>query len=397
MIERYEYLEELKKWKDKDLIKVITGIRRCGKSTLFELYIDHLKKCGIKDDHIISINLEFPEYDFKDYKELYNYVNSKIKDNDMYYVFLDEVQVVDKFEKAVYGLYIKKNVDEYITGSNANLLSGELATLLSGRYIEIKMLPLSFKEYANYVQDTSLERLYTNYINKSSMPYALKLDGQDEVDKYLDSIYNTIIVKDIATRKKISDTAILKSIASFMFSSVGSVLSVKKIADTLTSNGRSISVHTVESYLDSLASSFIFNKVSRYDIKGKQYLQSGDKYYATDVTMRYALLGRKNIDLGHILENIVYLELIRRNYKVYIGKTGDKEVDFVAENSKGTTYFQVAYTVRDEKTLERELSALESINDHYPKFILTMDQDPEVDYNGIRRINVLDWLLGKEN
>ena len=397
MIERYEYLEELKKWKDKDLIKVITGIRRCGKSTLFELYIDHLKKCGIKDDHIISINLEFPEYDFKDYKELYNYVNSKIKDNDMYYVFLDEVQVVDKFEKAVDGLYIKKNVDEYITGSNANLLSGELATLLSGRYIEIKMLPLSFKEYANYVQAETLERLYINYINKSSMPYALKLDGQDEVDKYLDSIYNTIIVKDIATRKKISDTAILKSIASFMFSSVGSVLSVKKIADTLTSNGRSISVHTVESYLDSLVESFIFNKVSRYDIKGKQYLQSGDKYYATDVTMRYALLGRKNIDLGHILENIVYLELVRRNYKVYIGKTGDKEVDFVAENSKGTIYFQVAYTVRDEKTLERELSALESINDHYPKFILTMDQDPEVDYNGIRRINVLDWLLGKEN
>lgn len=396
MIERYEYLEELKKWKDKDLIKVITGIRRCGKSTLFELYIDYLKKCGIKDDHIISINLEFPEYDFKDYKELYNYVNSKIKDNDMYYVFLDEVQVVDKFEKAVDGLYIKKNVDEYITGSNANLLSGELATLLSGRYIEIKMLPLSFKEYANYVQDTSLERLYTNYINKSSMPYALKLDDQDEVDKYLDSIYNTIIVKDIATRKKISDTAILKSIASFMFSSVGSVLSVKKIADTLTSNGRSISVHTVESYLDSLVESFIFNKVSRYDIKGKQYLQSGDKYYATDVTMRYALLGRKNIDLGHILENIVYLELVRRNYKVYIGKTGDKEVDFVADNSKGTIYFQVAYTVRDEKTLERELSALESINDHYPKFILTMDQDPEVDYNGIRKINVLDWLLGEE-
>lgn len=396
MIERYEYLEELKKWKDKDLIKVITGIRRCGKSTLFELYIDYLKKCGIKDDHIISINLEFPEYDFKDYKELYNYVNSKIKDNDMYYVFLDEVQVVDKFEKAVDGLYIKKNVDEYITGSNANLLSGELATLLSGRYIEIKMLPLSFKEYANYVQDTSLERLYTNYINKSSMPYALKLDDQDEVDKYLDSIYNTIIVKDIATRKKISDTAILKSIASFMFSSVGSVLSVKKIADTLTYNGRSISVHTVESYLDSLVESFIFNKVSRYDIKGKQYLQSGDKYYATDVTMRYALLGRKNIDLGHILENIVYLELVRRNYKVYIGKTGDKEVDFVAENSKGTIYFQVAYTVRDEKTLERELSALESINDHYPKFILTMDQDPEVDYNGIRKINVLDWLLGEE-
>ena len=395
MIERNEYLDELKRWKDKDLIKVITGIRRCGKSTLFELFIDYLKQTGVKDDHIISINLESPEYDFKDYKELYDYVNEKIKDNDMYYVFLDEVQVVEKFEKAVDGLYIKKNVDEYITGSNAYLLSGELATLLSGRYIEIKMLPLSFKEYANYYKSEGDEKLYLKYVNSSSMPYALKLDSQDEIDKYLDSIYNTIIVKDIAVRKKISDTGVLRSISEFMFASVGNLLSVKKIADTLASNGRSISVHTVKSYLNSLVESFIFNKVSRYDIKGKQYLQSGDKYYATDVTMRYALLGRKNIDLGHILENIVYLELLRRGYKIYVGKSGDKEIDFVAENSRGIQYFQVAYTVRDEKTLERELSALESINDHYPKFILTMDVDPEVDYNGIRKMNVLDWLLDK--
>lgn len=397
VIEREEYLEELKKWKDKDLIKVITGIRRCGKSTLFELYINYLKSIGVKDNHIISINLEFPEYDFKDYKELYSYVNEKIVDDDMYYVFLDEVQAIDKFEKAVDGLYVKKNVDEYITGSNAYLLSGELSTLLSGRYIEIKMLPLSFKEYANYYSSESRERLYLKYINNSSMPYALKLDSQDEIDKYLDSIYNTIIIKDVATRKKISDATILRNISEFMFSSVGSLLSVKKIADTLTSNGRPISVHTVESYLNTLVESFVFNKVSRYDIKGKQYLQSGDKYYATDITMRYALLGRKNVDLGHILENVVYLELLRRGYKVYVGKSGDKEIDFIAENSKGTVYFQVAYTVRDENALKRELSALESINDHYPKFILTMDLDPEIDYNGIRKINVLDWLLGEEN
>ena len=395
MIERNEYLEALKNWKDKDLIKVVTGIRRCGKSTLFELFIDYLKQLGVKEDHIISLNLESPEYNFNDYMELYNYVNDKIKDNNMYYVFLDEVQVVDKFEKAVDGLYIKKNVDEYITGSNAYLLSGELATFLSGRYVEFKMFPLSFKEYADYCRQEGDEKLYLKYVNNSSMPYALKLDNQDEVDKYLDSIYNTIIVKDIATRKKIADTGMLRSVSEFMFSSVGNVLSVKKIADTLTSSGRSISVHTVESYLDSLVESFIFNKVSRYDIKGKQYLQSGEKYYATDVTMRYALLGRKNVDLGHILENIVYLELIRRGYKVYIGKAGDKEIDFVAENSKGVRYFQVAYTVRDKNTLERELSALESINDHYPKFILTMDVDPEVDYNGIRKMNVLDWLLDK--
>lgn len=274
-------------------------------------------------------------------------------------------------------------------------MSGELSTFLFGRYVEFKMFPLSFKEYADYYKQEGGEKLYLKYVNNSSMPYALKLDNQDEVDKYLDSIYNTIIVKDIATRKKIADTGMLRSVSEFMFSSVGNVLSVKKIADTLTSNGRSISVHTVESYLDSLVESFIFNKVSRYDIKGKQYLQSGEKYYATDVTMRYALLGRKYVDLGHILENIVYLELIRRGYKVYIGKSGDKEIDFVAENSKGIQYFQVAYTVRDKNTLERELSALESINDHYPKFILTMDIDPEVDYNGIRKMNALDWLLDK--
>lgn len=395
MIERVEYVNELKKWKDKDLIKVITGIRRCGKSTIFDFFINYLKEIGIKEDHIISLNLESPEYSFNDYKELYDYVNDRIIDDDMYYVFLDEVQVVDKFEKAVDGLYIKKNVDEYITGSNAYLLSGELATFLSGRYIEIKMFPLSFKEYRDYYNIDGDEKLYLKYINNSSFPYALKLDDEDEVYKYLDSIYNTIIVKDIATRKKIADTGMLRSISEFMFSSIGNVLSVKKIADTLTSNGRSISVHTTESYLESLVESFIFNKVSRYDIKGKQYLQSGEKYYATDVTMRYALLGRKNIDLGHILENIVYLELVRRGYKVYVGKTGEKEVDFVAENKDGTTYFQVAYTVRDENTLNRELSALESINDHYPKYILTMDMDPVIDFNGIKKINVLDWLLDK--
>ncbi|MBR1376360.1 MAG: ATP-binding protein [Bacilli bacterium] len=396
MIERLEYLDELKRWKDKDLIKVVTGIRRCGKSTLFELYVNYLKEMGINDDHIIEINLESPEYNFNNYMDLYNYVNDKIVDDDMYYVFLDEVQVVDKFQKAVDGLYIKKNVDEYITGSNAYLLSGELATLLSGRYIEIKMFPLSFKEYVNYYNIEGNDKSYLKYVDNSSFPYALKLDNQDEVFKYLDSIYNTIIVKDIVTRKKISDTGMLRSVTEFMFSNIGNVLSVKKIADTLTSNGRNISVHTVESYLESLVESFIFNKVSRYDIKGKQYLQSGEKYYATDVTMRYALLGRKNIDLGHVLENVVYLELIRRGYKVYIGKSGNKEIDFVAENKDGITYFQVAYTVRDGETLKRELEALETINDNYPKFILTMDVDPEVSYDGIRKINVLDWLLKKD-
>ncbi len=393
MLERKEYLEKLKTWKDKDLIKVVTGIRRCGKSTLFELFIDFLKQSQVSEDHIISLNLESPEYDFKNYRELYNYVKSQITDNNNYYVFLDEVQNIEEFQKAVDGLYIIKNVDVYITGSNAFLLSGELATLLSGRYIEIKMLPLSFREYVNFYQENNLEKLYLQYINKSSFPYALNLDDVSQVTSYLDSLYNTILVKDILSRKKISDSGMLKSVTEFMFSTIGSNLSVKKIADTLTYNGRNISVHTVETYLEALTESYIFNKVSRYDIKGKQYLQTGDKYYATDVTMRYALLGNKNMDLGHILENIVYLELIRRGYKVYIGKNEEKEVDFVAENQNGTVYFQVAYTVRDEKTLQRELIALQTINNHYPKYILTMDNDPEVDYDGIRKMNVLEWLL----
>ena len=386
-------MEKLKKWKDKDVIKVVTGIRRCGKSTLFDLFIDYLKSVGIDSKHIISINLEAPDYDFQNYRDLYNYVMEKIGDSGKYYVFLDEVQNVKEFQKAVDGLYIKKNVDVYITGSNAYLLSGELATLLSGRYIEIRMLPLSFREYRDYFGIEGDEKLYLRYVNNSSFPYALKLDDEGEVDDYLDSIYNTIIVKDIAIRKKLADTGMLRSITEFLFSSVGSTMSVKKIADTLNSNGRKISVHTVESYLEALTESYIFNRVSRYDIKGKQYLETGEKYYATDVTMRYALLGRKNLDVGHILENVVYLELIRRGYRVYIGKIGDNEVDFIAINKEGREYYQVSYTTRDEKTLERELSSLQKISDHYPKFILTMDMDPVADYEGIKRINVLEWLV----
>lgn len=395
MIERTEYLEKLKKWKDKDLIKVVTGIRRCGKSTLFELFIEYLKTIGIEENHIISINLENPDNDFENYKDFYKFVKQQIKDEKQYYIFLDEVQNVPEFQKAVDGLYILKNVDVYITGSNAYLLSGELATLLTGRYIEIKMYPLSFKEYIEYYQKDADEKIYLNYINRSSFPYALKLEDETEIDDYLDALYNTIILKDVAQRRKIADTSMLKTVAKFMFNNIGNCLSIKKIADTLTSDGRPISVHTVENYLDALVESYVFNKVPRFDVKGKQYLQSGEKYYATDVTMRYALLGRRNVDVGHMLENIVYLELIRRGYKVYIGRTGEKEVDFVAENKEGFTYFQVAYTTREQSTLERELTPLQEINDHYPKYILTMDIDPIADFDGIKKINVLDWLVSK--
>ena len=397
MIERKKYLEELISFKDKDLIKVITGIRRCGKSTLFDLYIDYLKETGIKDEQIIRINLEDADYDFiKNYKDLYEYVKAKLISDKQNYVFLDEVQIVEDFQKACDSLYIKKNVDLYITGSNANLLSGELATLLSGRYVEIKMLPLSFEEYISYRGESDLQQKYVDYITKSSFPYALNLENVKDIRAYLDGIYNTILIKDIATRKKISDISALDSVVRFMFDNIGNLCSSTKIANTMCSSGRNITVPTVESYLSALMEAFVLYKASRYDIKGKQRLSSGAKYYVSDIGLRYYLLGSKNADQGHILENIVYLELLRRGYEVYVGKVDNSEVDFIAINEKGEEYYQVAYTVMDEKVLERELKSLENIKDHNPKYLLTMDFTPYTSYNGIKQINALNWLLNKE-
>ena len=397
MIERKKYLEELISFKDKDLIKVITGIRRCGKSTLFDLYIDYLKENGIKDEQIIRINLEDADFDFiENYKDLYEYVKSKLISDKQNYVFLDEVQIVDDFQRACDSLYIKKNVDLYITGSNANLLSGELATLLSGRYVEIKMLPLSFEEYISYRGESDLQQKYVDYITKSSFPYALNLETTKEVRAYLDGIYNTILIKDIAKRKKISDISALDSVVRFMFDNIGNLCSSTKIANAMTSNGRNITVPTVESYLSALMEAFVLYKANRYDIKGKQQLSSGAKYYVADIGLRYYLLGSKKADQGHILENIVYLELLRRGYEVYIGKVDTSEVDFIAINEKGEEYYQVAYTVMDEKVLERELKSIENIKDHNPKYLLTMDFTPYTSYNGIKQINVLNWLLNKE-
>ncbi len=396
MINRKRYLEELISFKDKDLIKVITGIRRCGKSTLFDLYCDYLRKNGVLDEQIIRINLEDADFDFlKNYKDLYEYVKSKLVQNKKNYVFLDEVQKVEEFQKACDSLYIKKNVDLYITGSNAYLLSGELATLLSGRYVEIKMLPLSFEEYISYRGENDLQQKYVDYITKSSFPYALSLDNEKEIRTYLEGIYNTIIIKDIVTRKNISDVSTLDSMVKFMFDNIGNICSSTKIANTMISAGKKISVPTVENYLSALVDAFILYKVERYDIKGKQYLSSGAKYYVSDIGLRYYLLGSKKADEGHILENIVYLELLRRGYEVYIGKIDNKETDFIAINEYGKEYYQVAYTVRDEETLERELSSLDSIRDHNPKYLLTMDFTPYTSHNGIKQINVLNWLLNK--
>lgn len=397
IVERTEYIEELKKWKDKNLIKVVTGIRRCGKSTLFGLYIEYLKGLKIDDKHIILINLESLDYDFKDYRELYNYIMSKINDDKKYYVFLDEIQNIEEFQKAVDGLYIKENIDIYITGSNAFLLSGELATLLTGRYVEIKMLPLSFKEYVSgFENNINYQSLFLEYMKNGGMPGVLSiLDlDTDGINIYLDSIFSTVIFKDIMARNKIVNKTLLENIIKFIFDSIGSVISTKKISDTLTSKGISISNHTVENYIRSFVESYLIYKAERFDVKGKKLLSRDYKYYVVDTGLRSYLLGKKaDSDMGHILENIVYLELLRRGYRVYVGKVNNTEIDFVAENRDGIKYFQVALTVRDEKVLERELRSLKNTEDHYPKYLITMDMDLTADYEGITKINIVDWLL----
>lgn len=397
MIERNEYLENLISFKDKNLIKVITGIRRCGKSTMFELYQSYLKENGVEEEQIITVNLEDGDYrGIRTSEKLYQYVESKLVKSNKNYVFLDEVQQVENFQEAVDWLYVKKNVDLYITGSNAFLLSGELATLLSGRYVEIKMLPLSFKEYISaYPGNTNTGALYMNYLQNSSFPGTLELARKQDIRVYLEGIYNTILLKDIVTKKKISDPFMLQSVVEFMFDNIGNMCSSTKIANAMTSSGRKISVPTVENYLSALCDSFILYKVGRYDIKGKQYLATGAKYYAADIGLRYFILGTKQADMGHILENIVYLELIRRGYEVHIGKVGDAEVDFIAIGAEGEEYYQVSQTVLEEQTLKRELSSLDAIKDHNPKYLLTMDYTPLTSYNGIKQVNVLEWLLKK--
>ena len=397
MIKRDEYLKKLISFKDKELIKVITGIRRCGKSTLFKLFQEYLLENDVKQDQIININFEDLDYDYiSDYKILYDIIKTKINPNQKNYIFLDEIQHVKNFEKAVDSLYINKNVDLYITGSNAFFLSGELATLLSGRYIEIKMLPLSFKEYSSALSDNiSIDRKFSMYMEEGGFPYLLNIPDEPGKIDYLRGIYNTIVLKDVAQRIKISDISALESIVKFMFDNVGNITSAKKISDTMTSNERKISTPTVEKYLSALVDSFVLNKIGRYDISGKQYLKTAEKYYVTDIGLQRFLLNKNKLNLGHNLENIVYLELIRRGFKVYIGKIGTKEVDFIAEGLGYRNYYQVALTVKDQETLKRELNPLMSIKDHNPKYLLTLDLTPEVSHNGIRQLNIIDWLLDK--
>ena len=394
-IERTEYLNKLKVFKDKQLIKIITGVRRCGKSTLMEIFQDYLKNAGIADEQILAVNLEdFDFYELRNPQSLYHYIKEHMTKGKKLYVFLDEIQYVENFPDVVNSLFIKKDIDLYLTGSNAYMLSSEIATLISGRYVEIKMLPLSFKEFINATgRENHLEESYRQYIELSSLPYALDLkDNPRELHDYLNGVYSTIVLKDVVARKKISDPMMLESVVRFTFDNIGNYLSTKKIADAMTSDGRRIDTKTVEKYIDALLESYVIYQAKRYHIKGKQYLKTLEKYYVVDIGLRRILLGSKAMDAGHILENIIYLELLRRGYDVYVGKVNELEIDFVAIDEHGQIYFQVAATVRDEAVLKRELASLQQISDNYPKYILTLDNDPEADYEGIRKINALEWL-----
>lgn len=330
---------------------------------------------------------------------LHEYIVSKLDKNNMNYIFLDEIQMVPEFEKCVNSLFLKDNVDIYITGSNSYMLSGELATYLTGRYMEIHILPLSFKEYISYYGDSDLLIKYSKYIENGGFPYLINLDYDKELTyNYLDSIYTTVLMKDIISRKQINDVMILDSVVRFLFDNIGSIVSTKKISDSLISMGRKNSTNTIENYISTLTESYILYRVNRYDIKGKQYLKTLEKYYLSDIGLRNYLLGNKNnTDMGHILENIIFLELKRRGYEIHIGKSGTEEIDFVVSNKDGLKYIQVALTVQDESILKRELAPFESIKDHFPKVLITMDFNPVIYHNGIKQINALDFLLEKEN
>jgi len=399
MVIRPNSVQQLAAFRNTRLIKIVSGVRRCGKSTLLELYRTWLLENKVQPRQIIEINLENADYrHLLDPWALHDYIKTRLLPKKMNYVFMDEIQNVSEYQKAVNSLFIKKNVDLYITGSNAYMLSGELATLLSGRYVEIHLLPLSFREYLSaFPRPGASARRYQDYLINSSFPYTLELanreDGKKQIGNYLSGIYNTILLKDIVARKKVADVLMLESLVRFMFDNIGCETSTKKIADTMTSAGRKISVHTVESYLSALTDSFILYRVGRFDIKGKQHLKTGNKFYLVDPGLRYFLLGSRIGDEGRILENIVFLELLRRRYEISFGKVGDTEVDFVAVKTGKPVYFQVALTVRERSTLERELRPLNNINDHYPKYLITLDEDPPATYNGIQRINALDWLL----
>lgn len=406
MVQRKEYLEKLIEWKDDDVIKVVTGIRRCGKSTLLMQYQDYLKSIGIEENQIIAVNFEELEYEeLCDYKKLYAYIKDRLVADKITYIFLDEIQKVPSFEKVVDSLYVKPNIDIYITGSNAYMLSGDLATLLTGRYVEISMLPLSFSEYMQ-LSDKDKESAFADYIKYGGLPFVATMDRTDDkVDTYLEGIYNTVIVKDIEDRqkrqesnsdkRKINDIPLLKTIAKYLSSVIGSPVSLRGITNYLVSSGRKISANTVSNYVDALIESFIFYPAERFDIVGKQLLKANKKYYMVDLGIRNHILPRKYYDLGFSVENIVFFELLRRGCKVTIGKYQENEVDFVAEKRGEFTYIHVTADMVSESTFDREMKPLYAIQDNYEKIVLTLDKLTVGNYDGIKVVNVIDWLLNK--
>ena len=406
MVERKEYLEHLIQWKDEQVIKVVTGIRRCGKSTLLLQYQEWLKASGVSDEQIVTINFEELEYEeLQDYKKLYAYLKDRLCKGKMTYIFLDEIQKVSAFEKVVDSLYVKPQVDLYVTGSNAYMLSGDLATLLTGRYVEIKMLPLSFYEFME-ITGSGQEQGLSEYMRDGGLPYVAVMDRTPEkVETYLEGIYNTVIVKDIEDRqarkesdsdkRKINDILLLKTIAKYLASIVGNPVSIRSITDYFISNGRKISPNTVSDYVEALTESFIFYPAERFDIIGKQLLKANRKMYIVDLGLRNHILPRRQYDLGFSLENIVYFELLRRGYRVMIGKVGSTEVDFVAEKQGTYTYFQVTADMTAQETFEREMKPLRRIRDNYEKIVLTGDRLTLGNYDGIQVKYLPDWLLGK--
>lgn len=402
MIIREKYLKQMIDSKDTEFIKVITGVRRSGKSTLLLMFKDYLLKTGVKKENIIHINFESALYDnIKNYKDLYQHIKEKIK-NDKMYLLLDEVQNVESWEKAINSFKVDFNIDIYITGSNAYLLSSELSTLLSGRYIEIKMYPLSFKEFLtfNKYDENNLEDKFNEYLKFGGLPAITLIKDNDElILSYLNDIYNTIVKKDIIDRNNIKDTALLENIIKYLFNNVGSPISSNKISDYLNSNKivQKANHQTIDNYLNMLEKSYIIYKADRTDVKSKALLKTLGKYYVSDTGLRNIILGFRNINEGHLLENVVYLELLRRGYKVNIGKTSDYEVDFVAENPHTIKYYQVTQTLSDEQVKNRELRSLESISDNYEKIILSMDKSINNDFNGIKVKNIINWLLETED
>lgn len=400
---RKEYVDKLLSYKDRDLIKVVSGLRRSGKSTLMEIYREQLLKLGVGKTQIQFYNFELPEnFVNKSWDEIYFDIKKKLKIDKPNYVFLDEVQNIPFFEKLVDGLFATNNVDVYITGSNAFLLSGELATLLSGRYIEISILPFSFKEYlsARHIETgnnyLNYESLFFDYINETSLPKGVDLrdEGYDKIHEYLEAIFTTIVEKDITQRHQIKDKRAFENIIKFVASNIGNAVSPNNISSSLRQDGQSVHHSTVEKYLEYLTKSFVFYKVNRFDLKGRKQLATQEKYYLVDMGLQNIFVGKERAtDRGHILENVVYLELLRRGNKIWTGTSRNSEVDFVCKTKTGEIeYYQVAWQLTNDQTKEREFGALEKIDDNYPKVLLTTDGFTQ-NRRGVKHLNVFNWLL----